>query len=78
MVDSSSFSGFLLQVVLGIVVPGLIIGAVYRVYLSPLSRFPGPKLAALTLWYEFYYDCIKHGKYYEQIERMHDEYGELG
>lgn len=33
--------------------------AIYRILLSPISRFPGPKLAALTWWYEFYYDVIK-------------------
>jgi hypothetical protein len=53
----------------------LLAAAVYRLYLSPLARFPGPKLAALTLWYEFYYDVIKTGAYMGEIQKMHERYG---
>lgn len=47
-----------------------------RLYFHPLSKFPGPKLAALTLWYEFYYDIIEPGTYFRKIEEMHREYGQ--
>lgn len=30
----------------------VIAGAIYRLYLSPISHIPGPKLAALTFWYD--------------------------
>ncbi len=51
---------------------------IYRLYLSPLSRFPGPKLAGATLWYEFYYDVVRRGKYTFEIAKMHEKYGQLG
>lgn len=48
---------------------------IHRLYFSPLSKFPGPKLAAATLWYEFYFNIIRGGKFMWEIERMHKKYG---
>lgn len=53
----------------------IVAGAVYRLYFSPIAKFPGPKLAALTFWYEFYYDVVKKGRYAWEIKRMHEKYG---
>ena len=55
----------------------IVSGAIYRLYFSPIAKFPGPKLAALTLWYEFYYDVIKKGRYAWEIKKMHEKYGSL-
>ena len=52
-------------------------GAIWRLYISPLAKYPGPKLAALTQWYEFYYDVVKHNRFAWEIERLHDIYGTL-
>lgn len=54
----------------------LIYGIAWRLLWSPIAKFPGPKLAAVTLWYEFYYDVIKNGRYMWEIEKMHEKYGQ--
>lgn len=55
----------------------VIVVGCYRLLFHPLVRFPGPKLAALTKWYEFYYDIIRGrgGQYAFQIHKMHKQYG---
>lgn len=50
-------------------------GAIYRLFLSPLAKVPGPRLAALTEWYEFYYEVIKRGRYTWKIAELHEKYG---
>ena len=60
---------------LALVLLVFIIRKVYSVYFGPLSNFPGPKLAAATLWYEFYYDVILRGRYTFKIQELHRKYG---
>ncbi|MCJ1346327.1 hypothetical protein MMC31_004542 [Peltigera leucophlebia] len=52
-------------------------GAIYRLYYSPISHIPGPKLAALTLWYEFYYDIVLRGQYTFHLQTLHARYGPI-
>jgi hypothetical protein len=50
--------------------------AVYRLYLHPLAKFPGPRIAAITSWYEGYYEVVRNGQYSRKISKLHDEYGQ--
>ncbi|OJJ66524.1 hypothetical protein ASPBRDRAFT_69666 [Aspergillus brasiliensis CBS 101740] len=51
--------------------------SIHRIYFHPLSKIPGPKLAAATHLYEFYHDVIRGGKFIWEIEKMHREYGPI-
>lgn len=53
----------------------IITTAIRRLYFHPLTHIPGPKLAALTWWYEFYFDGIKQGRYVFKIQELHMQYG---
>ncbi|KAL4748424.1 hypothetical protein BDW72DRAFT_214810 [Aspergillus terricola var. indicus] len=55
----------------------LLARAVYRLYFHPLSHIPGPRLAAISSLYEFYYDVCHSGRFLFQIEEMHRKYGPI-
>lgn len=50
---------------------------VYRLHFHPLAKFPGPRLAAATFWYEAYYEVLQTGKFGFNISELHDKYGAL-
>lgn len=54
----------------------ILLRSIYRLYFHPLRKIPGPKLAAITYAYEFYYNVIKRGMYIWEIERLHQVYGQ--
>lgn len=59
--------------ILGLYLVGLLI---YRLWLSPIAKFPGPRIVAITGWYETYFDVVKKGKFLHEIEKMHAKYGD--
>lgn len=53
---------------------------VHRPYPNLLAEFPGPKLAAVTDWYQKYFDLIakRYGEQFPmKIKRMHEKYGSI-
>lgn len=50
---------------------------IYRLYFSPLAAYPGPKLAALSNWYEFYWDVIQQGQFTSHVQKLHLQYGKF-
>ncbi|KAL8793891.1 MAG: hypothetical protein Q9195_003510 [Heterodermia aff. obscurata] len=51
--------------------------AITRLYSSPVAHIPGPRLAAFSFWYEFYYDVFLGGRYTWKIAELHEKYGPI-
>jgi hypothetical protein len=49
--------------------------AVYRLFLSEMTRFPGPRMAALTKWWHL--NLSSSGRTPFVIEQLHKKYGDI-
>ncbi|KAJ5644535.1 hypothetical protein N7507_010546 [Penicillium longicatenatum] len=47
----------------------------YRLHVHPLSKYPGPWLAAVTGLYEIYFTAWGVGSFEDEVDRMHQKYG---
>ena len=74
LVTSPTTISFIAFLSLSVYLAGL---AFYRLYLHPLANFPGPKLAALTKYYEVYYEVVLRGQFSAHIQDLHAEYGPI-
>ena len=72
--DMSTTASITLALVVGLTAYTLY-GAIWRLYLSPISHIPGPRFAALTFLNEFYYDVYLGGKYTWKLLEYHETYG---
>lgn len=62
--------------VLGVVyIVRSIADAVYNVFFSPLSEFPGPKLAAATTWWSAYQQAVRGRSMHHICMSLHEQYG---
>lgn len=64
-----------------VLLPFYLVGlGIYRLYFHPLAGVPGPKFAALTQWYESYFELFHKGlggQYTFRIRQLHEEYGPI-
>ena len=68
------------EIVLAIVAAytiSIVVEGIRRVWFHPLSKYPGPRLAALTLWWQCYYDVFLNGggQLLAYLEPLHEKYG---
>ena len=48
-----------------------------NIWWHSLSKFPGPRLAAMTTWYKTYYEAICGVSWNGKLEGLHKKYGTL-
>lgn len=56
----------------------LITLGIYRIFFSSISHIPGPKLAALTYYYQSWYDVYPHqGRFLWKCKELHGRHGPI-
>lgn len=75
--DTMAFSSAVTSTTALVIVFGTCLWYIIGLYLHPLAKFPGPKIAALTQLYEFYHDVVRPGQYTWVIRSMHQRYGPI-
>ncbi|MCJ1423294.1 hypothetical protein MMC29_001176 [Sticta canariensis] len=76
MPTSSGSIGIFVGGIVGLIFFNRVLVVIYRLFLSPLAKFPGPKLAAATSWYEAFFD-LRSKNFPDVLSDFHDKYGPI-
>ncbi|EFY86969.1 putative elymoclavine monooxygenase [Metarhizium acridum CQMa 102] len=71
--QQASWALIIFTTCVAVLLPAVITG-VYRLYFHPLRNVPGPKLAALTNFYAFYWNWIRDEGYSRRFSALHKYY----
>ena len=76
MLSKASFV-ILAACIVGLLAVKTIVTVIYRLYFHPLAKVPGPKIAAATRGYEFWYQGLQHTRFPAKIKELHNQYGPI-
>jgi hypothetical protein len=75
----SNDSGVTISKLVLLVTTSLVAYAIYQVvhnvFFHPLSRFPGPVFAKITVYWKAYVECIADRSFCHELEKLHARYG---
>ena len=55
----------------------IVLKATYNLYFHPLAKFPGPRLAAASSWWEVYVELVRGQPWSLRLVELHEVYGML-
>ncbi|KAI9834921.1 MAG: hypothetical protein M1819_002644 [Sarea resinae] len=73
----SSVFWFTLKALFVLCLAVVVRNVLYNLYSHPLSRFPGPRLAAVTRFWKAYIECILQKSFLNELKQLHATYGDV-
>ncbi|KAJ3556245.1 hypothetical protein NM688_g2132 [Phlebia brevispora] len=55
----------------------IVLNGVYNLYWHPLAKYPGPKLAAATIWWKMYWELLREENLVDVVSGLHEVHGDI-
>ena len=54
---------------------GAVLRGLYNVFLHPLSKYPGPAAAKVTMWWKTYVEVVRQESMVDVLFELHKQFG---